>query len=58
MSTSPQRSAWLPSVRVYVWERELLDRAAEHEGVKMAEFVRAVLLSAARRRLARAEPEA
>lgn len=50
---SPQRTAWLPSVRVYPWERSLLVRAAELEQVKVSEYVRTILVAAARRRLAR-----
>ena len=52
---SPDRTAWLPSVRAYPWERELLVRAAEVEQVKVSEFIRRVLVDAARRRVAKAD---
>ena len=52
---SPQRTGWLPSVRVYPHERELLEEARKLERVKMSEFIRRVLLDAAKRRVARAE---
>jgi uncharacterized protein (DUF1778 family) len=52
---SPERNAWLPSVRVYPWERSLLDEARALERVKMSEFIRRVLVDAARRRVARAD---
>ena len=52
---SPERTAYLPSVRAYPWERELLIRAAETEQVKVSEFIRRVLVEAARRRVAKAD---
>jgi hypothetical protein len=51
-TNSPQRTGWLPSVRVYPWERDLLLAAASAERVKVSEYIRQVLLAAARRRLA------
>ena len=52
---SPERTAYLPSVRAYPWERELLIRAAATEQVKVSEFIRRVLVEAARRRVAKAD---
>ena len=52
---SPERTAYLPSVRAYPWERELLVRAATIEQVKVSEFIRRVLVEAARRRVAKAD---
>ena len=52
---SPERTAYLPSVRAYPWERELLVRAAAVEQVKVSEFIRRVLVEAARRRVAKAD---
>jgi uncharacterized protein (DUF1778 family) len=52
---SPERTAWLPSIRAYPWERDLLLRAAQAEQVKVSEYIRRVLVDAARRRLAKAE---
>jgi uncharacterized protein (DUF1778 family) len=54
MEKSPERTAWLPSVRAYPWERELLVRAASAEQVKVSEYIRRVLVDAAKRRVARA----
>lgn len=51
---SPERTKYLPSVRVYPWQRELLMQAAEAEQVKVSEYIRRVLVDAARRRVARA----
>jgi len=51
----PQRTGWLPSVRVYPHERELLEEARKLERVNMSEFIRRVLLNAARRRVARGD---
>lgn len=53
MEERPERTAWLPSVRVYPWERAALVRAAGLEKVKVSEYVRSVLVSAARRRIAK-----
>lgn len=50
---SPERTAYLPSVRAYPWERETVVQAAAAEGVKVSEYIRRVLVDAARRRLAR-----
>lgn len=55
MIESPERTAYLPSVRAYPWERETVVRAAQSEGVKVSEFIRRVLVDAARRRLAKTE---
>lgn len=55
MAKSPERSAWLPSVRVYPWERELLEEARALERVKMSEYIRRVLVDTAKRRISRAE---
>jgi hypothetical protein len=52
---SPERTAWLPSVRVYPWERILLEEAQQLEQVKMSEFIRRVMVDAARRRVARSD---
>jgi hypothetical protein len=54
---SPQRTAWLPSVRVYGWEREVLNQACRAEGVKLSEFIRRVLVDVSRRRIAREHKE-
>lgn len=54
---SPERSAWLPSVRAYPWERELLVRAAQAEQIKVSEYIRRVLVDSARRRVAKADRE-
>jgi uncharacterized protein (DUF1778 family) len=48
MENAPQRTAWLPSVRAYQWERELVVRAAAAGQVKVTEFIRDALLAAAR----------
>ena len=55
---TPERTAWLPSVRAYPWERELLVAAAAAEQIKVSEFIRAELVRAARRRLARTDDPA
>lgn len=52
-NTTPERSAWLPSIRAYPWERELLERACGLEQVKMSEYIRRVLMDSARRRVGR-----
>lgn len=54
---SPERTKYLPSVRVYPWERELLVEAAELEQIKVSEFIRRVLVGASRRAVARANRE-
>ncbi len=51
---APERTEWLPSVRAYPWERDLLLRAAGLDQVKVSEYIRAALVAAARRRVARA----
>ena len=43
------RSANLPHIRLYPWELEDIEGAAAIERVKLTEFVRAVLLDAARK---------
>jgi uncharacterized protein (DUF1778 family) len=53
MDERPERTAWFPSVRVYPWERGVLERAARLEGVNVSEYVRGVLVAAARRRVAK-----
>lgn len=55
MAKSPERTAWLPSVRVYPWERQMLEEARELERVKMSEFIRRVMVDAAKRRVSRTE---
>jgi hypothetical protein len=52
---SPQRSEYLPSVRSYSWERDLVQEAARLEQIKMSEYIRRVLVDTARRRVSRAE---
>jgi uncharacterized protein (DUF1778 family) len=47
----PERTAWLPSVRAYPWERDLLVRAAAAEQVRVSEYIRQVLVASARRRV-------
>lgn len=54
-NTTPERSAWLPSIRAYPWERELLERVCDLEKVKMSEYIRRVLVDSARRRVGRHE---
>lgn len=54
---TPERSAYLPSVRAYPWQRELVVRAAELERIKTSEYIRNVLVDASRRRIAKAERE-
>lgn len=54
---SPERTAYLPSVRAYPWEREAVVQAAAAEEIKISEFIRRVLVDSARRRLARVERE-
>lgn len=46
----PERNAWIPSVRVYPWERELLLSAAATDQVSVSEFIRTTMLTAARRK--------
>jgi len=55
---SPERSSHLPTVRCYPWERETVVRAAAAERIKVSEYIRSVLVDAARRRVAKAEREA
>jgi uncharacterized protein (DUF1778 family) len=55
MAESPQRTEYLPSVRSYPWERDLVREAAQLEQVKVSEFIRRVLVDTARRRVSRAE---
>ena len=52
---SPERTAYLPSVRAYPWERELLVRASGAEKIKVSEYLRRVVVDAARRTIARAD---
>jgi hypothetical protein len=52
---SPERTVYLPSVRAYPWERELLLRAAAADQVKVSEYIRRVVVDSARRRIARAD---
>lgn len=54
---TPERSAYLPSVRAYPWQRELVVRAAELERIKTSEYIRNILVDASRRRIAKAERE-
>lgn len=51
---APERTAWLPSIRAYPWERDLLEQACGLEQVKMSEYIRRVLVDSARRRVGRA----
>jgi uncharacterized protein (DUF1778 family) len=55
MAESPQRTEYLPSVRSYPWERDLVQEAARLEQIKVSEFIRRVLVDTARRRVARSE---
>ena len=52
---SPERTAYLPSVRAYPWERELLVRASVAEKIKVSEYLRRVVVDAARRTITRAD---
>lgn len=54
---SPERTHWIPSARAYPHELDVVRRAAAAEGVKVAEYIRAVLVPAAKRRVAREERE-
>jgi hypothetical protein len=57
MAETPERTAWLPSVRVYPWERLLLEEARRLERIKMSEYIRKVLVDTARRRVSRADSD-